>query len=355
MSLKDLLKQNLKIGNFYIKETTMYKFSQYLENGGLLNEETEKSRLKKVLKLLGIDNKDVEKILNETKSSKSEKREALKNLGLKPSQINKLLNESDDTTYICPQCHKPTVTSGSLGWRDCSNCGWEEKLPSDLEKAGDEDIDESVNSDEITKILGEGKKSKAEKRKALKNLGLKEKQINKLLNEELINECIVTINGAEYNVKIMDCTHINMKPVDAESWGIPQHIGQVRDEVIEQLKAQGKIKNGCFVTGDEKEPMPIEELHEENESKPTKWRVWSLDVLGNESDGWEVNNKFEEKIIDLKDTSDETVVQALKDNGYLNNAITKDDLEFGGDDRIITVDDSKTGEFLYELTSEEEV
>lgn len=39
------------------------------------------------------------------------------------------------TTWICPSCLRPTAKAGYLGWRDCEECGWEERLPTHLDEA----------------------------------------------------------------------------------------------------------------------------------------------------------------------------------------------------------------------------
>jgi hypothetical protein len=91
---------------------------------------------------------------------------------------------------------------------------------------------------------------------------------------------------------------------------------------------------------------------------PSKYKVWSLDVVGNETDGWEVNDRSEAGMVTLNDslegqTADDEVVDALKASGLLNDKVTSKDLVIDmPDDMIINVDDGKTGKFLYTLEKE---
>ena len=46
----------------------------------------------------------------------------------------------------------------------------------------------------------------------------------------------------------------------------------------------------------------------------SKWQVWGLDVWGNAEDGWEVNDWWKLKVVDLpKNPSNKQVIQALFD------------------------------------------
>jgi RNase P subunit RPR2 len=52
----------------------------------------------------------------------------------------KFLNEARydaGKVYYCPKCKQPSAVADYLGWRTCKDCGWEERLPSDLKEVVD--------------------------------------------------------------------------------------------------------------------------------------------------------------------------------------------------------------------------
>jgi hypothetical protein len=60
---------------------------------------------------------------------------------------------------------------------------------------------------------------------------------------------MITVNFIDtvYEVEIMDETHLRMRSKGTGIWGIPWHIAQLDNDIIEQLRKQGyvdKISNG---------------------------------------------------------------------------------------------------------------
>ena len=83
----------------------------------------------------------------------------------------------------------------------------------------------------------------------------------------------------------------------------------------------------------------ITKINEED----VKWRVWTYDVLGNAEDGYEVNDRSDHGYIDLPaEPTDEQILDALK-GWILNDDVKLSDIEIGGDDMSITVDDASDG------------
>ena len=68
-------------------------------------------------------------------------------------------------------------------------------------------------------------------------------KINKYLNEKKI---IVTDNDTEFEIEIIDGTHLKMKMTGTNKWASALHIKQVSDEMIKQLKSKGLIKGNFF-------------------------------------------------------------------------------------------------------------
>jgi hypothetical protein len=58
---------------------------------------------------------------------------------------------------------------------------------------------------------------------------------------------IVTMDGYEYEIVIMDSTHLKMRSKGINSWGTPLHIAQVDDEVVDQLREKGLMKGNALV------------------------------------------------------------------------------------------------------------
>ena len=61
----------------------------------------------------------------------------------------------------------------------------------------------------------------------------------------------VDIFNTEYSFEIMDSTHIRFGEVgdgpNKHPWGIPLHIGQLRDDTKRKLEDMGVIRDGHFV------------------------------------------------------------------------------------------------------------
>lgn len=82
-----------------------------------------------------------------------------------------------------------------------------------------------------------------------------------------------------------------------------------------------------------------------------KWTVWSLDVWGNDEDGYEVNDRSRcgEIEFDADTAKDQDINDALVAGGFICacNALNID-----GDDGMLFVD-TADGKPLYQLTREE--
>lgn len=81
------------------------------------------------------------------------------------------------------------------------------------------------------------------------------------------------------------------------------------------------------------------------------WTLWSLDVLGNDDDGYEVNDRCcLDRAFELpEDATDAQIVNALRENHYLSGWVKTSHIEIGGDDLVIDVDWAKTGRPLFTL------
>lgn len=58
----------------------------------------------------------------------------------------------------------------------------------------------------------------------------------------------VDVGGYDYDIVIMDSTHLKFKPKGSENWAIPLHIRQLSDEMTTSLKDKNLIINNSFVT-----------------------------------------------------------------------------------------------------------
>jgi len=82
----------------------------------------------------------------------------------------------------------------------------------------------------------------------------------------------------------------------------------------------------------------------------TTWTVWSLDVWGNPRDGFEVNDRSRCGVVELgKEPKDAEVIRALKAGGFLSDKARASNIEVGGDDLDITIDDKRSGRPLLSL------
>ena len=73
----------------------------------------------------------------------------------------------------------------------------------------------------------------------------KAKVFLEVLNESKVVK--VKFRGDDYEVKIIDGTHLYLKPASSSSWGIADHFGQVPEEVIDQLRDKGIVQGNFFV------------------------------------------------------------------------------------------------------------
>ena len=59
---------------------------------------------------------------------------------------------------------------------------------------------------------------------------------------------VITLNDYKYEVVIMDSTHLKFKGELSNGWSIPQHINQVSDDMLSELKNQGVVEGRFFIT-----------------------------------------------------------------------------------------------------------
>lgn len=57
----------------------------------------------------------------------------------------------------------------------------------------------------------------------------------------------ISINGTEFEVEIMDSTHVKFRIRGSNNWSIPQHFNQVGDEMMAELKKHGIAKDRFFI------------------------------------------------------------------------------------------------------------
>jgi hypothetical protein len=81
------------------------------------------------------------------------------------------------------------------------------------------------------------------------------------------------------------------------------------------------------------------------------FRVWSLDVWGNDEDGYTVNDRREVGKISVSNTENRTLFRALVNRDFLRPGAK---VEFDGDDEFISVDYANNGEPVLQLELEEE-
>jgi hypothetical protein len=86
-----------------------------------------------------------------------------------------------------------------------------------------------------------------------------------------------------------------------------------------------------------------------------KWTVWSLDVWGNESEGFNVNDRCKVGQLETSDIEDSTILAALIESDYLVDDVTLSDIRVSGDDYFLMIDDAKTGMPTFQLSREEDI
>lgn len=78
------------------------------------------------------------------------------------------------------------------------------------------------------------------------------------------------------------------------------------------------------------------------------WRVYSLDVWGNQRDGFEVNDRCNVGTIELpEDATDKQIIRAMVEQGYLRSS--RFHFAIDGDDMMMDIDHEPTGRPLYSL------
>jgi hypothetical protein len=85
--------------------------------------------------------------------------------------------------------------------------------------------------------------------------------------------------------------------------------------------------------------------------KIEKWQVWTLDVWGNEIDGYDVNDRSRAGYIELVESyTDHDILQALKDENFLKESVKFTDINIDGDDTLIFIDSAENAYPLFQLT-----
>lgn len=88
--------------------------------------------------------------------------------------------------------------------------------------------------------------------------------------------------------------------------------------------------------------------------KADVWTVWSLDVWGNEEDGFEVNDRRRVGTIRVRlQASDAELLTALKNGYFVKSSVRLSDVEFEDYDELISVNDAKNGEPVLQLTKDD--
>ena len=85
-----------------------------------------------------------------------------------------------------------------------------------------------------------------------------------------------------------------------------------------------------------------------------KVRVWSLDVWGNEKEGFEVNDRSEIEQHEVADDffvmENKKIVRWLKENGLIKRGIHTSSIEIDGDgETYLYIDDRRNGRPEYQI------
>lgn len=81
-----------------------------------------------------------------------------------------------------------------------------------------------------------------------------------------------------------------------------------------------------------------------------RWNVITYDVLGNETDGYEVNDSHCVGYIELEEEDqydDAIIVQKLVESEYLDPVVEVDELTFDGDEGIVYINEADSGYPLF--------
>lgn len=156
-----------------------------------------------------------------------------------------------------------------------------------------------------------------------------------------ISESVIGTSGSlRYLQKLADKMRAGMKHVDAVN-----EILQEEDPGPPfDLPKRRSINDVLFRTED---AAKIVRHYEPAE----KWIVKSLDVWGNEDDGFEINQEFHAGDIEIPVLTDDAgLLKLLKENDFLKSNVRLNQVEFDDSGAgLIEVKDAKTGEPLYLL------
>jgi len=87
-------------------------------------------------------------------------------------------------------------------------------------------------------------------------------------------------------------------------------------------------------------------------SPKVKWDIHNYDVWGNEEDGFEVNNTFTlaRDVLMSSEPTNTEILNVIKEEGLVIDNTRLKDLDIGGDDTYITINESATSYPLGDLT-----
>jgi hypothetical protein len=116
------------------------------------------------------------------------------------------------------------------------------------------------------------------------------------------------------------------------------------------------VDKGAVVIDHEREPDEVEHLLKESRlSRAIKIRgklynVHSLDVWGNEEDGFGVNVYSSSGTIEIPSgAKDADILRVLKEDGFIDPHIKLSDIEIEGDEYELHVSDSRNSQPVYQL------
>jgi hypothetical protein len=85
-------------------------------------------------------------------------------------------------------------------------------------------------------------------------------------------------------------------------------------------------------------------------AKLAVYRVLSLDVWGNEEDGWDLNQSFStNRLYEIDFEDDEQILAQLKASGELADWISLDDIDIDGDQNTLFIENSHNSRPLLHL------
>lgn len=88
--------------------------------------------------------------------------------------------------------------------------------------------------------------------------------------------------------------------------------------------------------------------------KADVWTVWSLDVWGNEEDGFEVNDRSRVGTIRVRpNATDAEILRALVNGYFIKHTVRLKDVDIEDADDLIFIGDAKNGEPVLQLTKDD--